>query len=157
MADKEGGEGIFFAELRSACIEICPDFLCRQIRQIDGTDFSSFSADAEFAGVEIDGGLVKCGQFRNTQTGRVDTFDNRRIAFSLDSACIDLLENPHDLGGIQKSHFAIFLFDEIDYNRINGFISGFAAELQKRTKSDHIRIRCLDGESLFRYMKPKLI
>lgn len=66
MADKEGSERVFFPELRSACIEILSDLFCCQIRQVNCADFSSFSADAEFAGVEVDGRLVECGQFRDT-------------------------------------------------------------------------------------------
>lgn len=157
MPDKKGSECVFFPELRSSCIEICPDFLHRQICQVDGTDFASFSADAELACVEVDGGLVESSQFRDTQTGGINALDNRRVAFSLNRARVDLLENAHDFSGIQKCHFAIFLFDEIHRYRIDGFVSGLAAELQKSPESDHIRVRRLDGESLFRYMKPKLI
>lgn len=66
MPDKKGSERVFFTELRGTRIEILPDFFCRQIRQVDCADFSSFSADTEFAGVEINGGLIERGQFRDT-------------------------------------------------------------------------------------------
>ena len=138
-------ERIFFSKFFFASFQIGFDFFYREIGQIHGADFASFSANAEFTRIEINGVFIECGQFRYTQTGGINTFDNRGIAFSLNRFCVDFIENPHDFFGIEKCHFAIFLFDEIDRNRIDGFVSLFSTKLQKSPKSDHIRIRCLHG------------
>ena len=114
MTNKEGSEGIFLAEFRFSSFKIGFDFLYSQISQVYRTNLTSFTANAEFVRVQIDGRFVECGQFRYTQAGRVDTFDNRRITFSLNRTCIDLIENPDDFRSVEKCHFAIFLFNEIN-------------------------------------------
>lgn len=157
MTDKEGNEGIFFAEFRFASFQIGFDFFCSQIRQVDGTDFSSFSANTKLTCIQINSRFIECREFRDTQTCGINTFNNCCVAFSLNRCCIDLVKYSHDFGSIKKSYFTIFLFDEIDRDRIDGFVSRFPTELQKSPKSDHIRIRRFYGESLFRYTKPKLI
>lgn len=143
MTDKEGIECIFFTQIHLSCFQIYSDFLNSEIGQINRPYFSSFSTNTEFTGVEIDGGFIERGQFGNTQTSRVDAFYNRRIPFSLNRRGIDPIKNPDDFRGIQKSHFAIFLFDEINTYWINGFVSSFPAKLQKSTESDHICVRRL--------------
>lgn len=144
MADKEGIECIFLAKFRFPSLQIRTDLIDRQIGQIHRTDFTSFTTDIEFARIQIDSGSVERGQLGDTQARRVDAFDDRRIAFSLNRRRIDLVENPEDFRSIQKCHFAIFLFYKVDRNRIDGFVSGFPAKFQKSPKSDHIGIRCLD-------------
>lgn len=114
MTNKEGSEGIFLAEFRFASFEIGFDFLYRQVGQINGSNLASFSTNTEFARFQIDGGFVECREFRDTQSGRVDAFDNRRIAFSLNRRRIDLIEDSDDFSSIEKCHFAIFLFDKIN-------------------------------------------
>lgn len=68
MSDKEGIEHILLTKICFSSLKILSDLIDRQVGQIYRTDFASFTADAEFARIQIDGGSVERGQFRDTQT-----------------------------------------------------------------------------------------
>lgn len=51
--------------------------------KIDDTNFPAFSADGEFPGFEIDPVAVETGELRDTESGRIDAFENREVALIL--------------------------------------------------------------------------
>lgn len=125
MSEEKGSEGI----VSSSKILLYP--FNRGICKVYDTDFSSFPTDAELLRVEIDVIPIQCGQFRYTQSGRINTLDNRSVAFALDRFGIDDREQSVNFFAAQKCHFAVALFDEVNRCRVDGFESLLATKFQK--------------------------
>lgn len=83
MSEEKGSEGI----VPDSKILLYP--LNRGRSKVYDTDFSSFPTDTELLRVEINVIPIQCGQFRYTQSSRINTLDDCSVAFSLDGFGID--------------------------------------------------------------------
>lgn len=125
MSEEKGSESIVPDS------EILSYPLNRGRSKVYDTDFSSFPTDTELLCVEIDMIPIQCGEFRYTQSGRINALDNRSVALALDRFGIDNREQSIDFFAAQECHFAVALFDEINRCRIDGFESLLATKFQK--------------------------
>lgn len=137
--------------------EIIGNPLCGTLGKVYDPNLSAFAANGEFTGFEIDSVSIETSEFGNTESGRIDAFENREVAFVLNVGSRTSVEETFDLFDFQKRYLAISTFRKFDRSRIHRRFAALLEEFQKRTDGNHVRVGRRRGKSFLDQKNAKTV